>query len=205
MADVVYVVNNGDKPHEGKLNGVPYVIPTDGERHIMDREAAVKDFGDWTARNLGPRPRDRKRDKEYTRILGLYGLHKGAMVPARSENGQAVIEDDGRVKEVLSDNFRSKWLPKVEIFEQDGTKAITVIEDPEGKTLPLEGAAAEDVTRVVASQDERIAALERQLQETYNLTAASQETVSAPKDEPKTAKRPQGRKPEVTASQVSRD
>src|SRR5688500_14993889 len=125
MADIVRVVNKKDKPHKGALDGKPYEIPANGEA-IIDREAAAKDFGNWEARNLGPRPRDRHRDKEWARVLGLYGLHRGARIPVRTEHGGPDLDEHGVPKEVLADLVAHEYLPAVEIYEMDGTRCTTV-------------------------------------------------------------------------------
>lgn len=205
MADIVQVKNLGDKPHRGRLNGQPYEIPADGRLHIMDREAAVKDFGNWEARNLSQRPKDRWRDKEVVRIRGLYGLHKGAQIPDRGPNGEAVLDEStGFPKEVFADLKVAEWLPKIEIYDMEGNRLTSIFDDPTGETLPLEGAAAEDVTKVVSSQADQLAAAQRQIDELRELVMETR-TIQAPKDDPATASRPKGKKVEVTASQVARD
>ena len=204
MADIVQVKILGTKPHRGKLNGQPYEIPADGRLHIMDREAAVKDFGNWEARNLSSRPKDRWRDKEVARIRGLYGVHKGAQVPDRGPNGEAVLDEKGIPREVFSDTVASEWLPKVEIYDMEGNRYTTIFDDPSGESLPLAGAGQEDVTKVVSSQAEQLAAAQKQIDELREMVMETR-TIQAPKDDPATATRPKPKKVEATASQVARD
>lgn len=191
VQDLIFVENLGSEPITGAFNSNGFLIPP-GERVMLDRVAAMKDWGDWTKRNWGREPHKRERDAEYRRIRGLYGVHEGARVP----NGH---DKDGQVIEVSSETILAERLPKVALFELTGEKIIGILDDPTGESLPLETADEDVLSKMVASQDDRIAKLEAMLEQAL----VDRSSIEAPVDSPDTAPRPKASKPKVTASQVS--
>ena len=142
MADIVRVKNVGSADFHGAYDNRPFVIAP-GSEAIIDREAACIWFGDWNARNLGPEQRHQFRRMEVERLKGLYGAHYDDP------------RDDPRISAPMY--AEEKWAanaPHVEIYETDGTKVTTVIEDPTGSTLPIENAPAADVAAAATMQKE---------------------------------------------------
>lgn len=187
MANICRVRNLGSKPLLGAYDSQPYRIDP-GETAIIDVECAKKDFGDWECRNFGEGKNHRL--DEYHRIRGLMGVMEGARVPSGE------YDEDGRPVEVPSGVLVETRLPKVEIHLADGTKVVSVLEDPEGRSLPV--ASELDQTRAIESMQEEIKKLSDALDSVKN----QQNHVEIPKDAP-SSKRPSPKKPEVVGSQVS--
>lgn len=173
MPDVVIARNKSKEPFKGKYNSVPFVIPAEGEA-LLDREAAVIWFGDWTTRNIGSEDRLQFRTQEWNRLRGMYGA--GFDDPL----------EDRRIEEPLQAD--QKWernKPKIELFDSDGTPIVGVIDDPAGATLPLEGAPAGDITAAMAEMQRQMDVLQSQV-----LAAKEAQSVSTiQEDDPTTATR----------------
>lgn len=189
MAQICRVKNLGSKTLVGAYNSEPYRIDP-GETALLDVECAKKDFGDWEERNYGE-GRNYRLD-EYARIRGLQGIMEGARVPTGE------FDEDGRPIEVPSGLLLDDRMPKVEIHLADNSKVTTVLEDPEGKTLPLDETGGPDQVRAIESMQDQI----KQLQDALESVKNQQNHVEVPKDTPQ-SKRPQSKKPEVLGSQVS--
>lgn len=108
--DFVRVRNTGDRPlrivYDSKVTTV-----APGQEGIVAREAAKIHFGDWEVLDDERRP---WRTDEYRRIRGLAGCN---------EHGVSAM-NDLRIWEERQ--------PHVELYEGDGTRIVTVIEDPAG-------------------------------------------------------------------------
>lgn len=184
MADIVRVKNRAGVPFEGRYNNQPFTIPARGDS-IIDREAAIIWFGDWEARDIGRDPRMHFRSQEVARLKGLYGAHfDDPREDPRFENPLTADEKWERNK------------PQIDLFEADGTPIISVIADPTGKGLPIEGAPAEDLAAVMAD-------MQRQMTELQSKLIAAQEAASTsdiPEDSPNDA--PRRRRGPVTVEQA---
>lgn len=197
--DIVRVVNKGTEDHVGTFDGKPYRIPAGGEA-LLDKEAAIKDFGNWDARNLGSEPRLRKREHEVQRLRGLRGVVAGSKIPVMV-GGKGKYKDDGYPEEVLADQVWRERMPNVEIYLMDGTKVTTVLEDPEGTTLPLEDAPQEDLARTINAMKAEM----EKMQRAFESTLEKQAQVEVPVDLPENAPRPKPKKAEVVAAQQTRE
>lgn len=189
MADVCRVKNLGSQPLIGAYDSQPYRIDPE-ETGLLDVECAKKDFGDWTLRNWGEGKNF--RFDEFQRIRGLKGIMEGSMVPTGNRT------KEGTWEEVPSNLLLDDRMPKVEITLMDGSKVITVLEDPEGRTLPLENASQVDQAHAIESMQEQIAKLTDALDSMKN----QQAHVEIPKDTPQ-SKRPQQKKSDVVGSQIA--
>lgn len=193
--DLVRVKNVGDTTLEGAYGGVGWLVHPGGEL-VMETEAAKKDWGDWDTRNLSKTEGHlRFRDREFRRVRGLYGVTPGARIPVVDRNGVPELDENGRPKEVLADTIWRERVPKVEIYSMDGTRFTTVLEDPEGADLPMDGTPSDD-------KDQAIAAMQSQIDKLLNAVADMQtKSVDLPKDTPESAPRPQPKKAKVSAAQ----
>lgn len=192
--DLVRVRNLGDRPINGAYGGTGYLIPVGGET-LMERECAIKDYGDFDARNLSmTEEKLRFRDREFRRIRGIYGVSPGARIPVVDSGGRPTLDEKGVPQETLADTVYMDRLPKVEIYLMDGTRVTTVIEDPEGETLPLEGASETDKDKALAEMKRQIEAL------TQSVVSMQEGKTQAPVDSPQTD-RPKPKPAKVTASQ----
>lgn len=174
MADIVRVTNLGSEDFKGAFNSQPFTIPAGGDA-IIDREAAIIWFGDWTVRNLGTEQKHQFRRMEVERLKGLYGSHYDDP------------RDDPRIPAPLY--AQEKWAqnkPFVKIEETDGTKVITILEDESGSTLPIADAPAHDVAAAVAAMQDQIIKLQDAVAE------AQGAAVKAPTDSPERGQRKRG-------------
>lgn len=197
--DLVRVKNVGDAPISGAYGGNGYLIPVGGDT-LMETECAKKDFGDWDTRNLSKTEEKlRFRDRELRRVRGLYGVTPGAKIPVVTHDGKADLDDHGVPKEVLADVVWKDRMPKVEIYSMDGTRLTTVIEDPEGESLPLDGSSDD--------KDLALAEMRAQIDKLQDAIVGMQvKAVDIPVDSPETAPRPTPKKAKVHAAQtVSQD
>lgn len=121
LRDHVRVHNDGDVDLLVQFNSQPFLIPAGGAG-LLPREAACKDFGNWDTRG-------EDRDREYRRLRGIYGTLEGQ--PGDEERWKANR-------------------PKVRIFETTGEQVVTVIEDPQGKDLPVVGQALDETQSLIA-------------------------------------------------------
>lgn len=193
--DIVKVRNLGETDHVSAYNGERFVIRAGGELTI-EREAAVKDFGNWEARNFSQTDaRLRHREREFRRVRGLYGVHEGAKIPVRGPDGGPVLNKDGIPEETLADTVYRERLPKVEIYLMDGTKVTSVIEDPEGKDLPLDDAPAGDQVNAIASLQAQI----KQMEGALSSLLDKQTQIEIPTDSPQP--KPKASKPKVVSAQ----
>jgi hypothetical protein len=166
--EVVRLHNVGSQDFRGKYDGVRYVIqaggqaivPVEAMQHWLGRPHAI-DRGRW-----------RERTDEFNRLKQLYG---SAFVDP---------EVDGPIDE------EAKWArnkPFLEAYDLDGTRIITVVDDPKGEHLnPADVTQAEQ--RVVLDQMEALKRQLSQLQSEYAAQQAGQMTDldDVPIDEPKT-------------------
>lgn len=196
--DLVNVTNVGDKPIEGSYGGNGYLIRP-GETVAMEVECAKKDFGDYDARNRSKtEKRLRFREDQLNRIRGRYGVTPGAKVPISDENGNPSYDEKGVPKEILADLIWKDRLPKVEIHKWDGSRVVTVLEDPEGTNLPPGDDAEPD------EKDAAIAAMRAEIEKLSSAVVELQSTPKAPVDSP-AAPRPRPKPAKVTASQSVED
>ena len=198
--DIVRVHNLGDTTLDGAYGGVGYMIRP-GESAMLETEAAKKDFGDWDARNASKtEEKYRFRYREYLRVRGLYGVTPGARIPERDKNGRPVLNEHGIPKEVLADVVWQDRIPKVAIELMDGTKVVTVLDDPEGTDLPAGEGEGMETDLVIAQMRADIEKL------TSALEKVQATPVDIPVDLPETAPRPTPKKAKVAAAQtVSQD
>ncbi len=174
MADIVRCRNLGSQDFKGSYDNKPFTVPA-GSEAIIDREAAFIWFGDWNARNLGQDQKHQFRRMEVQRLRGIYGANY----------------DDPREDPRISDprTADEKWAfnkPHIEVYETDGRKLITVLEDESGTTLPIEDAPAEDVASAVAAMQDQINRLQAAVEE------AQGHDVKAPTDSPERGQRKRG-------------
>lgn len=197
LAGYVTVRNlHDDRELKGSYNSEPWVIPA-GKSAVLPREAAIIAFGDWESRP-GIRVRNpdtglyehNAREVEFARIRGRCGVAEGA-----------VLELDG--KEVPSEALLEDRLPKVQIEEMDGTKVVTVVEDPKGEGLPVEGSSMlstqELLARLEEQQKRHAEEIERLKQQAFNV--ATSNTEMPDEDKPSTRRKPS--KPRVDGAQVA--
>lgn len=166
---------------------------------IVPKIAAIIAFGDWEARPGVKQfdPEGKKgllhetREFEYARVRGHYGCSEGA-----------TIERDGQ--ELPADTLLDEMLPKVEIEEMDGSVAITVIDDPEGKGLPIEGGSTIDAQRLLATieaqQKAHAEEIEKLKRQAFNLHASNEELPD--EDDPSKAPKRRG-KAKVEGAQMA--
>lgn len=141
MADLVRVRNVGKKPERIAYNSQVTVI-NPGQDGFVDREAACAKYGVWWS-VVGGRPLD--RHQEYLRIRGLYGCFPGAPAGEGSPEWEVVK-------------------PRVEIYEMDGKKVSTVVDDPQGTEIPVTERDDEAHMRVVVSEmQEQLKSMQSQL------------------------------------------
>lgn len=134
----VTVKNLGERPFVGRYNNFSFTIPP-GESAIIPKEAAIIHFGDGPFFRRDP-VTNRSRDFEVARVRGKYGCVDG------------------------TEGADTRWdavKPRVEItelVEGKPVKWITVIDDPEGLTLPLEtgGPTAEQRLALMEREMERL-------------------------------------------------
>lgn len=167
MADLVRVRNLDSKSLRIAYNSQPTVIGA-GQDGFVDREAACAHFGVWWSVK-GGRPID--RTEEYGRVRGLYGSFPGAPQDANTPSWEDVK-------------------PKVEIYELDGTKVSTVIEDPEGEAIPVTERQDEGHMRAtVEKMREQLEEMQRKLDTSETIVAAHTAPELPAEDSPDTAPR----------------
>lgn len=166
MTDFVRVRNVGDTDLRLAYNSQPTVIPA-GQEVPVDRDAAATWFGDWTRRNVpelqNPEFRD-ARLNEYNRIRTLYGFHQ---LEPESEQ-----------------TFKAK-VPQVEIYEMDGTKVTSILEDPDGKDLPIVGSSNLDKEQLLSAMKDQMDAMAQKIAEMED----PHPDIEVPQDTPETAAR----------------
>lgn len=173
MADVVICKNVGDKPIDVRYNSRSTVIEP-GESGIVESEAAKLWFGDWDQRNIGKDERNQHRTAELERIKGLFG----------SLFDDDIRNPDPRLEKPLL--AHQKWernRPQVELYNQDGTRIISVLDDSTGATLPLDEAPTDVLARTVEQMQAQITAMEQMLAKAQE----AQDTLSVPTDSPDTS------------------
>lgn len=186
MADVVMVRNVADKPFDVRYNSRSTIINPD-ETGIVDSEAAKLWFGDWEARNIGREERHQFRTRELERLKGIYGAH---------------FDDDFRAEHpsipepLLADQKWERNRPRVELYNQSGERIISVLDDPEGNTLPLEDASQDVLARTVSQMQSQLDELKDQLSKAQE----AQATLDIPTDSPDTS--PQRRRGQVKVDAV---
>lgn len=178
MADLVRIRNLGESNLKVTFDSKSTIIPANSEGFV-DREAACAHFGVWWA-VPGGRPIDRK--EEVRRVRGLYGC-----LPDGPANEHALDWETVR--------------PKIEIFEMDGTKASTVIDDPEGQDLPLiERSDDAHLREVMAKMQEQMEQMQQQLDNRDQIIAAGTASELPAEDSPEFAPRRKRNAPEVQAA-----
>lgn len=173
MAEVVHCKNIGTIPHASAFNSRPYVIKP-GQSAILEREAAVKDFGDWSLRNESAEIH--KRLDEYHRVQGHYGC------------GPDTIRDENTP-------VWDEVMPRVELSDESGNPIISVLDDPQGNSLPEDTTGQDGLERQLDLMRQRMAELEDMLNRGQDRPA-----VVVAEDSPDTAPRRRGRPPKVTGA-----
>lgn len=169
----VRVKNIGNDAFRGMYDGRAFTIPPGGEA-IIPTEAAVIHFGDGPFFRKDPLSA-RDREWEVQRIRGRYGCMPGF---------------EG------ADQRWEQIRPHVEIYELDGTKWITVMDDPDGALLPEQTGAA-TLEQQMSYLQEQLARLQEQVDRRTG--APGQATVAQiPEDTPdRKPKRGRGRPPKL--------
>lgn len=191
------VRNTGTRLLEGAYGGHPYSIPP-GEERVLEVECAKKDFGDWDTRNLSKtEKRLQFRIEQLERLRGHYGCTPGAKIPVVDESGTPDLDEKGFPKEVLADVVWRQKMPNVEIHLMDGTRVVTVIEDPDGSDLPAPDLEPDSKDLIIASMKSDIEKLTQAVVQMQSQPKAPVDSPSAPRPRPKQAK--------VVASQTVED
>lgn len=173
MADVILVKNVGSDPFDVRYNSRSTIIPPQ-DTAIVDVEAAKLWFGDWDARNVGKEERHQFRSQELARLKGLYGAHYD----------DDMRQPDPRIPEPLF--AEQKWdrnQPRIELYEQDGTRIISVLDDPKGDSLPLEDASSDVLARTIEQMQKQLEDMNQRLLKAQE----AQSTMDIPTDSPETA------------------
>lgn len=173
MAEMYEVTNLGDSELRCAFNSRLTVIGPN-ETKLLDRECAVIHFGDWTRRG------DARRD-EYRRLRGQAGCLPGALI----------YDDDGNP--VNPDVLWAQIQPKVVIKEYAGDEVVTVLEDPDGDRLSMQGAPEQDKERMLQQMRAQLDRLESEL----SSERAAKDAVHVEEDSPQTATQRRRREPQV--------
>lgn len=179
MAEIVRVRNLSDRELNLAYDGRPTKVKPGGEAYV-EREVAVIHLGDWTARG-------EKRREEYKRIRGKHGCLPGATVELEVGNPDSRVNAD----EIWEDRK-----PVVEIYDSVGEQLTTVLDDPEGETLSMEGSDEPSKERQIEAMRQQLARLEQDL-------AAQQRpetTAEPPEDTPDTSRKRRGKPPKVESA-----
>lgn len=172
--DMVRVRNLGDENLRIAYDSKATVIPP-GQDGFVAKEAACAHFGVWWSQP-GGRPIDRK--EEARRVKGLYGCFPGSPVEGDWENSK----------------------PKVEIYEMDGTRVSTVIEDPEGVNLPVTERQDDSHLRTtVQAMQEQLEKMQSQLDQKDSIISQGIATELPQEDTPDTAPKRTRNQPQVQA------
>lgn len=178
MAEIVRVLNSGPSEVNLAYDGRPTKVGP-GKEAYVEREVAVIHLGDWTARG-------KRRQEEYRRIRGKYGCLPGATVELEAGN------PDSRVN---ADEVWKKRMPRVELYDSVGERVTTVLEDPEGESLPAEGSEDVDKERMIESLRQQLGRLE---QEVY---ATREDVTETPaEDTPDANRKRRGKPPRVESA-----
>jgi len=149
--DVVKVINVTPQdpslpPHEINMRygGTPYRIPNDGVERIVPADAARLYFGDWDARDLGKN--EQNRQKERLKINTKYGLFNAPFysyiprdtigIPDANEpiEEYVPVPDTAKLVDARREYIHPN-LPQVAVYDVDGNRILTVIDDPDGDLL----------------------------------------------------------------------
>lgn len=180
MADLVRVRNLDTKSLRIAFDSKLTVIgpKQDG---FVDREAACAHFGVWWSVK-GGRPID--RTEEYGRIRGLHGCFPGAPQDENSPNWEDVK-------------------PKVEIYEVNGTKVSTVIDDPEGENVPITERDDDDHMRATMQQmKDQLEDMQRKLDTSQSIVAAHTAPSLPAEDSPETAPKRRRQAPRIEGARL---
>lgn len=145
--DVCRILNLMDREWTGMYNSQSYKMPPGGET-IAPYIAVCNWFGHPDAVDVGPR--ERYRTDEYARLRVFYGVY----------------DDEDRWDELT---------PKVEVYDLEGNRIITVIDDPSGAHLsPTQTTVLErdNLTRQLAQMDRQMRAMQAQLDQQNRAMAA---------------------------------
>lgn len=170
MADIVRVINDGLKPLRVVFDSRATIIPPGGEG-IVEREAAVIHFGDWTATGA-------KRAAEVRRLRGLAGSN---------EDGKSALEHDA---------VWNERKPQVTLIDGDGSPIIGVLDDPEGTSMVP--AMAPDPARQISLLQEQLDRLQAQMAESHQPQPGRSD---ATEDRPDLAVRKRGRQVTVQGAE----
>ncbi len=143
----VRLVNPGPNAFRNRFEGRWYEIPV-GTEVVLDERMMWQ----WLGRPyLVDKPDDKARTEEYLRLRALYGSDYPEI-----RDGQVVKNAEQRWDELK---------PSLEAFKLDGTRLITVVDDPEGAQItPAEQATKAEQANIdstIAEMREQIAALQR--------------------------------------------
>lgn len=164
LPDHVRVKNLAEDNLVLRYNSQEYVVPAEGDA-LVPAECAAIWFGDWNKRNTDRKP---DRNKEVTRLRGLYGAHAGF---------------EG------ADTRWEERQPKVELYTADGQRLIGVLDDPSGDTLPAVG--GEYNAKLIDDMRTRMQEMEARMQE---MTGGLEDIPEDTPDKPPARKK---RKPQV--------
>lgn len=148
--DVVRIRNLMDKEWTGMYNSQTYRMSPGGEC-IAPYIAVCNWFGHPEAVDIGPR--ERYRTDEYARLRVFYGVY----------------DDEDKWDELT---------PKVEVYDLDGNRIITVIDDPSGSALtPAQSTVAERdlLVRQMTQMQKQMAMMQAQL-DTQNRAVAAEDS-----------------------------
>ena len=141
-ADIVRVVNVGDRPVKWRFAGQDYILRPQQPLAIPTGAARLH-LGDWTKRD---RENDPKRAQERNRLNHRYGMlgapfytDDPAMTKAIADHdaaGQKLVEQEDYTPVQFVDGrrrFKHPNLPDVEVYDMDtDARILTVIDDPDG-------------------------------------------------------------------------
>lgn len=148
--DVVRIRNLMDREWSAMYNSQTYRMGPGGET-IAPYIAVCNWFGHPEAVDMGPR--ERYRTDEYARLRVFYGVY----------------DDEDKWDELT---------PKVEVYDLDGNRITTVIDDPSGSALtPAQSTVAERdlLVRQMAQMQKQMAAMQTQL-DVQNRQVAAEDT-----------------------------
>jgi len=149
--DVVKVINVTPQdpnlpPHEfnARFGGTPYIIPNDGVERIIPVAAAKMYFGDWDARDRGQNEQDRQRER--SKLNTMYGLFNAPFYSYLPRETIGIADAGEPIDDYIEVPPTAKLvdarreyihpnLPQVAVYDVDGTRILTVIDDPDGDLL----------------------------------------------------------------------
>lgn len=161
--DTVRIRNLGTENWSDKWNNQTYRCASGGEALVPFAGVCLW-FGHPAAVDIPGDPRQRYRTEEFQRLCVKYGVydHHEEFIA-----GQQALDDRGRQVR--------KTIPLIEVFDLEGDKLTTVLEDPEGKTLApfsMEEQANLDLRAQMAQMQRQMQVLQQQLSQQERGAAA---------------------------------